>query len=207
MPFKELFEKLGGALSQVWDRIEAFPVYQNLKDRFESLDQGLQQKIKLGSIAAGALFAFFMIGQVYWSSLSLKNEWIEKEEILFKLRSATDEVRALQAETSGSLGSQQPWPGFFESKALSSDIDKAQLTVSPETPLKGKWTSVSEMGYEVKLAHVNVKKLVRFAFNLENGGRPVKLRNLKIESKSEPNGVLKGFVDATFVVSVFQNGT
>ena len=52
---------------------------------------------------------------------------------------------------------------------------------------------------DLTLKKINIKQAVRYAFNLEHGARPVKLRNLSIETKSDN----PGYVDAVLAVSAF----
>ena len=47
--------------------------------------------------------------------------------------------------------------------------------------------------------HANIKQVVKFAQGLEAGARPVKLRDLIIDTK--PDG--SGYLDATLSVSAF----
>ena len=56
-----------------------------------------------------------------------------------------------------------------------------------------------EAMFDLKLKHVTIRQVVRYAFFLESGGKPVKLRNLTIDTKGDPSG----YLDATLAVSGF----
>ena len=46
---------------------------------------------------------------------------------------------------------------------------------------------------------MNIKQVVRYAASLESGSRPIKLRNLLIDTKTDPSG----YLDATLALSAF----
>lgn len=119
-----------------------------------------------------------------------------------------------------------PWGTYLETMASTAGIDKASLTVGTEKPFDadpkpvaakpsgkdaakdtGKKTEAEsstvasnhESSIEVAIKHVNIKQVVRYAFQLENGARPIKLRNLAIDTKNDPSG----YMDATLTVSAF----
>lgn len=187
-------DKLGQAMAPLWAR-------------FESLDPSVQSKVRLGGLIGGGLVAVGIIAQLWSSSYGLRAEFEEKSLLLDQLRKSSDELRALQAENSNLLNLSTPWSVFFENTVQGMGIDKAHLTIGSETPAKSATpsASIAESTFELKLSKINVVKLVEFAHQIENTGRPVKIRNLKVEALAEANGKLKGYLDATFFVSVFQN--
>jgi len=124
--------------------------------------------------------------------------------------------------------SDAPWPPYIETTAVTAGIDKTNLNVAPERLASGgtadsaskpgsKDTSKSKDSKEtddaknnapltskeslidISLHHVNIKQVVRFAFFLENGSRAVKVRNMTIDTKSDPTG----YMDASLSVSAF----
>ncbi len=199
--FKETSSTLTDALNeQVW--------FQELKGKWEDLDPQSKTNLKLASIGIGLLSIFLLILTTIWNVHSLKQELAEKRNLLNVIQTANDEIRrlrdtvpSLEAEGGSGAGSEKnsgPWSSYFESTAGGAGFEKASLSVSPEKPGTASEQS-KEMLYELNLKHVNIKQIVRYAFSLENGQRPVKLRNLLIDTKGDPSG----YLDATLSVSAF----
>ncbi len=176
--------------------------FQQLKGKWEELDPQSRLYVKAGAASGSVLLFFILVLSAVWSVHSLKNELAEKTELLSQIQSANDELRRLRDETAGAAaaGAQQtgPWPAYFESVGTGAGLDKATLTVSGEKP--GATSDQAKEGlYDLGLKHVSIKQVVRFAFGLENGARPVKLRNLSIDTHADP----EGYMDATLAVSAF----
>lgn len=175
--------------------------YQELKAKWDELDPQSRTYLKFAGFGCALLAVILIILSSIWSVHSLKAELREKKALLNLIQSANDELRRLRETTPSSVGKDReggPWPAYFESLASSSGFDKAALTVSPEkvgTP--GDLTR--ESLFDLNLKHINIKQIVRFAFALESGQRPVKLRNLMIETKSDPSG----YLDASLAISAF----
>jgi len=82
--------------------------------------------------------------------------------------------------------------------AGNSGIDKSGITASPEKAGESS-EQTKETLVDLNLKHVSIKQVVNFAVALESGARPVKLRNLQIDTKADPTG----YMDATLSVSGF----
>jgi type II secretory pathway component PulM len=195
--FTRLISRIGDKLSeQAW--------FQQLKAKWDELDPQSRTYLKFAAAAASAGLVVLMVLSSMWRVHSLKKELAEKSELLATIQTATDELRRLRdslpasAQAARATDQAGPWPGFFETTAATAGIEKGSLTISPE-----KSGSSSDLAKEalidIAVRHVSIKQVVRYAFNIENGSRPVKLRNLTIDTKADPTG----YMDATLSVSAF----
>jgi hypothetical protein len=91
-----------------------------------------------------------------------------------------------------------PWHAYFESLAPNAGLDKSSLSVNSEKVGASNDQS-KETLFDLNLKHVSIKQIVRFALALESGQKPIKLRNLSIDTKDDP----AGYMDATLAISVF----
>ncbi|HTL12703.1 MAG TPA: hypothetical protein VL588_09465, partial [Bdellovibrionota bacterium] len=92
---------------------------------------------------------------------------------------------------------QPNWPAYFKGKATTAGMDPGAVSVSPEK--KGNpGTSTTESMYELQLKRINVRQLTQFAYYVENGDQPVKLKNLKIETDGN-----EGYLNASLDISSF----
>jgi hypothetical protein len=143
----------------------------------------------------------FILFSFYWSVHKTKQELMAKSELLSMVGSAADELHTLQASSSTlntTGGSNEPWPTYFEATAGAAGIPKANLTVSDSKT--GTTSDIAkETLYELSMKKVSIRQAVRLAQSLESGARPVKLRNLTIDT--QPDG--SGYLDATLSVSAF----
>lgn len=202
--FKEWMTKATDFLSdQAW--------VQELKTKWDELDPQSRMYLKFACAGGGVLLVFFILLSSLWSVHSLKSELLEKRALLTMVQNATEELRKLKETTagaglssaaaSGSADTTSGTPGwnpYFETTAGSAGVDKASLTIQGEKAGASSDQSKEHL-FELGLKHVSIKQIVRFAFMLESGSRPVKLRNMTIDAKGDRTG----YLDATLAVSAF----
>jgi hypothetical protein len=185
---------------RLMDKLNEQTWFQELRGKWEELDAKTRMIVQLVLSGAALLGIFFVVIYSVYSVHSLKQELADKNEVLSMIQSAGDEMRALRMQASGTPtgASAGPWPAFFETTAASSGIDKSAVSVSEEKSGAG-MTNARESLFDISLKNVNVRQLVRYAFWVENGGRPVKLRNLTVDTRED----LSGYMDASLAVSAF----
>ncbi len=191
--------------ARLLQRITEQQWFQQLKGKWEELDPQSRLYLKYAGGIAAALVVFGTLGSTYWRVRGLRKELAAKNELIQLVQSATDELRRLResvpAVSQGGRPGEAPvgpWGPYFESTAASSSIEKANLTIGPEKP--GSTTEqAKESLYQLTVKKVNIKQIVRFAFLLESGARPMKLRHLTIDTKADPTG----YMDATLSMSAF----
>ena len=196
--------RLTDALSGALDKIAGQVWFQELKSKWEELDPQSRMSLKLASVALTLMGLVFLIFSSIWGVYSLKQELKDKKVLLTVLQSANDEMQALKDRlppTSTSLGpdvSETPWATYFEGITTGLNLDKTLVSIGQEKA--GDTTDESkEAIYEITLKHVNIKQVVRFALAVETGARPVRIRNMAIDTKEDPSG----YIDATFLLSSF----
>lgn len=194
--FKELMTSMKESLAeQEW--------FQTLQGKFEELDPQSRTYLKFAAFGCSLLLIIIIILSSIWNVHSLKVELAEKRKLLNLIQSANDEMRDLQdrVPTAGARGGDkdsQPWPSYFEAVTSNAGMDKGSLSVGSEKAGNSN-DQTKEYLFDLNLKHVNIKQVIRYAFSLENGQRPVKLRNLLIDTKGDPTG----YLDATLSVSAF----
>ena len=133
-----------------------------------------------------------------WNVQRLKSELTEKKALLTLVQSASEELRRLKTSGGNGGSDASAWAPYFESIAGTAGVDKSNITIGSEKP--GATSEQSkEVLFELGLKHVNIKQVIRYAFMLESGQRPVKLRNVMIDTKGDQ----AGYLDATLAVSAF----
>jgi len=181
--------------------------FGQLKTKWEELDTQSRLYVKAGGLAGGLLLLLMFVLSAVWSVHSLKTELAEKTELVTSIQSASDELRRLREETASSPAASSAtaapagngtWSSYFETVGSTAGLDKTMLTVSSDKP-GATSEQAKESLYDLSLKHVSIKQVVRYAFGLENGTRPVKLRNLLIDTHADP----QGYMDATLAVSAF----
>jgi hypothetical protein len=176
--------------------------FRQLKAKWEEVDPQSRTYIKAAGAGGAVLIVFGMLFSAIWNVHSLKSDLADKQQLLTLIQNANEELRRLRDETAGSPaangGGGGPWAPYFETVGANAGVDKAALTISPEKPGANS-DQAKETLYDLSLKHVSIKQIVRYAFGLENGSRPVKLRNLSIDTHADP----EGYMDATLSVSGF----
>lgn len=183
------------------ERIAEQQWFQELKAKWDELDPQSRMYLQVGGSILAALIIIILIFSSVYGVYQTRKEYNTKLDLLNTIQAANDELRKLKetnstASPGGAAGG--AWPAYFESTATNAGMDKASVTISPEKPGTSTET-VKESLYDIAVKHVNIRQVVRLAYTLENGARPVKLRNLSIDTKSDP----AGYLDATLSVSAF----
>ena len=200
----EISSKIKESFDNIKEAIEGQQWYQELNSKWEELDPQSKTYLKFAAFGSFTLFLIVIVVSYMWGVHSLKRELSEKQALLTTLQSANDELNQLKgtlpSEATGGGKETGPWPTYFESLATAAGVDKSAISVSPEKSGAGISSDMAkESLFDISLKHVNIKQVVRYSFSLENSQRPIKLRNLLIDTKSDPSG----YMDATLSVSAF----
>jgi hypothetical protein len=187
-------------LDSVTDFITGQEWFQKLKGKWEELDPQSKSYLKIAATATGTLLFLYLIFGSLWGIHKLKKELAEKSDLLLMIHNANDEMHRLHEN--GSIAPDQappgPWNAYFETIATSSGIDKSILTLSPEKT--GPTADIAkESIFDLSLKKTTIRQIVKFAYFLENGTRPVKLRGISVDTGADPTG----YMDATLSVSAF----
>jgi hypothetical protein len=183
------------------EALNKYEWFQDLKSRWDELDPQSQNYVRFASFGIACLSVMMIVMSSIWSVHSLKTELSEKRDLLKVIQNANDEMRRLRESTPqvGLSGKDAgPWGPYLETLAATIGLDKTSVTVSAEKA-GASTEQTKESLFDVNLKHVNIKQVIRYAFSVENGQRPVKLRNLLIDTKSDPTG----YLDATLALSAF----
>ncbi len=197
-------EKIREWLSSFKDFLSEQEWFQQLKGKWEELDPQSRNYLKLASFGSAILLITLLMFTFIWSVHSLKTELSEKKALLTSIQNANEEIRQLKETIpsttlqSGSKTDGVTWNSYFDTIAITSGIDKSNLTISAEKPGNSSEQS-KETLFDIGVKHVNIKQIVHYMVSLENGQRPVKIRNLLIDNKGEPTG----YLDANLAISGF----
>lgn len=173
--------------------------FREAKTKWDGLDPQVQSYVKLGTALAVLVLAFVFAGGFIWSVHSAKRELAEKSDLLHMVQNANEEMRQLKATpTAPSAPGEAAWPAYFTTVASGSGIGGESMTVSEEKKGAAQ-EEFKESLFDVSVKKINIRQVVRFVFQLESGNRPVKVRNLTIDT--QPDG--SGYLDATLSVSAF----
>jgi len=196
--FKRFFSKLGDSIAeQGW--------FQQFKAKWDELDARTKVFVQFGGIVTGVVLVLFVTFSSIWGVRSQKLELAEKNGLLSLIQSANDEMKRLRdsggvsgAAGGGDGGPEAAWDQVFQGIATASSVDKTALSVSEAKAGTG-LDAAKEFLFDLTLKGVNVRQVARFAFTLENGARPIKLRHLAIDTKDD----MSGYLDAVLSVSAF----
>ena len=176
--------------------------FQQLKGKWEELDPQSRTYLKIAVLLGTFLSVCLVVLSAMWKVHTLRNELFEKKALLSVIQSANDELTRLRdVVPSSALGNKDKespaWPVYFENTAMAHGIEKSNIAISTEKP--GMQSEQNkEALFDLSVKRVNVKQLVKLIFALEGGQKPIKLRNLLIESKDA-----SGYLDATLALSAF----
>jgi hypothetical protein len=210
-----------GKFEQIWqgfsDKIQDQVWFQQLKAKWDELDSRTKTFLKYASLLGSVVLSVGLVGNSLYSVAATKSEIDEKLALIQKIQSSQDELRRLRDVTSRfGAADGGPWADFLREKAQPAGFDPSIVQIASETPVgakpaeapkskdaKGAAPAVSgpeETVVEVGLKRVNVRQLVKYVHEIENGGRTVKVRRLQIDTAPDESG----YLDASVSVSAFR---
>lgn len=192
------------------DKLQDQVWYQQGKAKWDELDANTRTAIKYGSLGLTIVGTLALVTVSALSVHGKKTDLDEKLALVQKIQSAQDELRKLKEVTSsaGVSAADEPWQGYFELQASNSGVDPTTLKVIGEKPLsapppkkgeKKEESRMNEVLVDLSLTKVNLRQLVKFVFNVENGGRTAKVRKLEVVTQPDESG----YLDVTLAVSGF----
>lgn len=194
MASSDLKEKLLEQWNYISDQIRESQAFQQLKGKWDDLDAQSKMYLKFAAVGAGLILSVLICLMAIWSVHGLKDEYLSKHALLAEVQEANTEIKKLRSiapnastPTSPINEQKQSWPDYLDSIATSSGIPKEGFTLSQEKPGPAS-EQAKEYLYEITLNHITPKKLIHFIFNLENGKRPVKVRNLTTSTSNLSKG-------------------
>lgn len=176
------------------------PWFIEAKGKWEELDPQSKTNLKLGILGGSVLLYLIFILAGLWNVHSYKREIAEKRNLLNSVQAASEEMRRLRDVVPQAAGESVggPWVSYFEQIATTQGIDKANLQFSSEKA-GANYELAKEALFDIVIKHVNIRQMTQFAATLETGSRPVKIRNLSVETKADA----PGYLDVTLSVSGF----
>jgi hypothetical protein len=186
-------------LDAVTDFLNDQPWFQQLKQKWEELDPQSRTYLQIAGFVTTVVILLFAVFSTVWSVHKLKVDSSEKSDLLNMLQNANEELRRLHDNAPDASASDNgKWDIYFGTVASNAGLDRSSLNISAEKP--GNSSDISkEALYDIGMKKITVRQAIKFAFGLESGSRPVKVRNLIIDTHADP----EGYIDATLAVSGF----
>ena len=172
--------------------------FQNIRSKWEELDVESRHNLKIAGIGGGSLLAIFLVGYGSYSVHSLKAELTEKQNLLYSIQGANDQLHSGPVGSTPSDAGKENWTGYLQATATQAGLDLGSLTLSADKNV-GASEQAAESEVDIAAKHINIRQAFRYAFMLENGTKPVKVRNILVDTKGDPSG----YVDVNYVVSAF----
>lgn len=203
--------RLGRVWASISDKLQDQVWYQQGKAKFDELDANTRTAIKYGSLGIVTLGLLSLVIVSAVSVSGKKKELDDKLGLVTRIQAAQDELQKLKQVTAGSgiAASGEPWQSYFEMQASQSGIEASAMTVSGEKAVtaaapakkgeKAPEAQTKESIIDVTVKKVNLRQLVKFVFNIENGGRTAKVRRLQVDTQPDESG----YLDITLAVSGF----
>ena len=178
--------------------------FQEIKAKWEEIspENRLYLKLGVGAVSLVSVMVYTLVS--VWGIYRLKSEVYEKNDVLALVQNASVELKQIRSRTGGTGETQGGnWRTMIDQVASSAAIDKAAVEMSAEKAVPPKTgVSIQEVLYDVSVKKTNLKKAVKFAWLLENGDHPVKIRAMTIDTLFE-KGTSEGYIDVKFGISGF----
>ncbi len=200
MDASALTSRLKDAWQQSLDQLQEQQWFQQLKQQWEELDPQSKLYLKSAAIIGVVVGVLIAVFSSIWSVRAQKYDLAERIELTSYVESQSETLRRLKESNQGiPAGSASgPWPAYLEGVAAAAGIDKANLSLAPEKE-GAKSDATAEALIDVALNKVSIRQVVKLAFQLESGARPIKVRHISIDTQADP----KGYLNAKLAISAF----
>jgi hypothetical protein len=207
---QSLQQKLLQLAQTLLDKIQEQTWFQQLKSKYDELDAQSRTYLQWAGAGAAVLIVAWVFIGTAWKVHRIRGDLAEKDELLQLIQSANEEMGELKAKipysAEGGPASNQPLKDYVSGIAVNAGIAPGALELSNEKldpPREGardaSRDTTKETLAQVSVKKINVKQVVRLLFQLENGSRPIKVRNLNIDTHTDESG----YLDATLQISAF----
>lgn len=194
----QLIEKVGELASKISIWLNEQEWFQELRSKWEELDPRVQTYVRYGGLGTLIVLVLTILGSTIGSVYDIRGQYQEKAELLTYIRNARELIMQIQkGPLSGTTGAAADWESIFNQKAGFAKINPEKMKVSPEKRVDS-GSVADESLFTVSLSNVNIKQVIRFAFELERSTKPIKLRHLSILTESP-----EGYLDAELSISAF----
>ncbi len=177
---------------QVW--------FQQIKSKWDELDDQSRFNAKTGAAVASSLVFVFITISAMLSVSQAKRDLSDRADLVNLIQGASDEIRRLREQNSkvGDAKDLAAWKPYFEGFCGNSGVPAASLSLIDEKEGKSS-DQVKETLFNLVIKKINLKQMTKFIAAIELGARPVKIRNLFVDTKQDP----AGYIDAVIALSAF----
>ncbi|MCB0349748.1 MAG: hypothetical protein KDD38_01110 [Bdellovibrionales bacterium] len=183
MALDDLKDKIKEQAAETWSRIESSPLYNNLKEKFETQSPGVQKAIVSGvAIFIALILLSFPISDINSSSTSIE-DYDSSRSLLRSLLRASRlaseassvpppfSVADLKAQVQSQLGSFALKPEQVGG-VIDLDINSLGTPLAPKT--------INQSGIGVSLKKLNLKQVVDIGFEFQKLNASVKIAGMEI---------------------------
>ncbi len=190
MALEDVLIKVKDAASELWGRVQETPVYNNIREKYETLTPTTQRGVMIGAIALGVILLLMWPYTYLADSASLNDNYVSNRDLIRKLlrasRLAADAVNLPRTVDVSSLKSQlQDTLGQFsllpEQNAGVIDIESKTLGSS----MSAGNLKLSALG--VSLKKLNLEQMIDIGDALQGKNPNVKLSGIEITASQPDN--------------------
>ena len=193
--FGRVYQNLMNKLEdQVW--------FQQIKAKYDELPPQTKYTLKLSCFSAIIASFGFVVFTLAVGAIEKKNEYQEKLALIQKISNSQDELRRLKETTSRAHaeGDTTPWNDYLQGQISSLGIEAEGVSVStpkkaPSNPKSP--TLIESADIDVTLKKMNIRQLVKLIFNIENGSRIAKIKQMNVTAQPDESG----YLDLTMTVT------
>jgi len=186
-------------LSKIQEKLETQVWFQEIMTKWDEMDPKVRKNLSLSIVGGGFLIFFISCFSFYWSVRNAEKDLYQKQSIIQMLQTSAEEMRSLRASRIGGSSIESGgWTEYFSDLAQMSRLDREKMLIGEAKMLPSK-NSVQEFIYEISFKKITISQLKDYAYSIEHGTRPVKIRNLEVDTEMNP----EGYLSAKISVSAF----
>ncbi|MGE0614559.1 MAG: hypothetical protein AB7P04_02875 [Bacteriovoracia bacterium] len=193
--------KLEESLRQARDWLNDQVWFQELKAKWEEFDPQSQLYIKYATAGIGAFMLVIFVLSTMARVGGVRRDYEEKSDLLTYIRNSQLEMKVFKKsgmDQASELDALDPsrLNEFFKQKATLAEMPDTAVEVSM-AKVGNSTETVKESLFDLTIKHVSIKKLARYALELERA--TIKVRNMSIDTVGAD-----GYLDAKMSVSAFK---
>jgi len=174
--------------------------FVELKGKWEELDSKNRTYLQYGGVALSVLIIFIFLVNLSVGVSSMKDEFIYKQKLADFIIDSNSEIKNLKISSrprAADNGRKANWTNYIKQSFQTYGIGPELVNVN-EKQLPISRNKVKETLINVSVDQINLKQIVKVAFDLENGTNPMMLRGLHVKTRDD-----KGFLKVAYTFSGF----
>jgi len=176
----KLFEKIKNSLSNLWNKLNESLWFQEIKTRWENLESFKKNLILFIILSVFILLSLMGTFSARWKIHKLKKEVDEKTALIQWMHGVYQQANQFKHYIpTNSFQKTQSWQTYFQTLGKPVGIQEIEIQTLKKNPAPFQ-QKIQQTHLKLKIEDATLEQIIQYLLAVENGSKPVQLKNLTI---------------------------